>query len=107
MTQLKPISPRDAAALIETGALVVDIREATERESGIIRNAAHAPLSALSACAIPVAPGQPVIFHCKTGGRTGLNAEALADKVRGGDPYVLQGGIDAWRAEGLPVDQPE
>lgn len=107
MSHLKPLSPRDAAALIETGALVVDIREAAERQTGVIRNAAHAPLSALSACEIPAAPGQPVIFHCKSGGRTGLNAEALAGKARGGDSYVLQGGIDAWRAEGLPVEQPE
>lgn len=106
MSQPRSISPRDAAALIENGALLVDIREAVERQSGVIPNAAHTPLSALSACEIPAAPGQPVIFHCKSGGRTALNGAALANKVSGGESYLLQGGIDAWRADGLPFEQP-
>ncbi|HUZ13124.1 MAG TPA: rhodanese-like domain-containing protein [Caulobacteraceae bacterium] len=107
MTHPKTISPAAAAALLEEGALLVDIREAAERQSGVIPNAAHAPLSALQACEIPVAPGQPVIFHCKSGGRTGLNAAALAAKVNGCEAYLLEGGIDAWRSEGLPVADPE
>lgn len=105
MNQPKPISPNDAANLMEKGALMVDIREAAERQSGVIPQAAHAPLSALQACEIPVVQGQPVIFHCKSGGRTGQNAGALAGKVRGCDAYLLEGGIDAWRLQGLPVSQ--
>lgn len=107
MTSLNTISPVAAAALVEDGALLVDIREASERQSGVIPNAAHAPLSALSICDIPVAPGKPVIFHCKSGGRTGLNAAALAGKVSGCETYLLEGGIDAWRSQGLPVTGPE
>lgn len=107
MTDPKTISPVAAAALVDSGALLVDIREAAERQSGVIPGAAHAPLSALQACGIPVAPGQPVIFHCKSGGRTGLNAAALAGKVSGCETYLLAGGIDAWRAQGLPVTDPE
>lgn len=106
MTQPKTISPAAAAALVEKGALLVDIRETAERDSGVIPNAAHAPLSALGGCEIPAAPGQPVIFHCKSGGRTGLNAAALAGKVSGCEAYLLEGGIDAWRSQGLPVTQP-
>lgn len=107
MTDPMTISPAAAAALLENGALLVDIREAAERRSGVIPNAAHAPLSALQACEIPIAPGQSVIFHCKSGGRTGLKAAVLADKVRGCEPYLLEGGIEAWRSRGLPVAQPE
>lgn len=107
MTHLKTISPAAAAALLEKGALLVDIREPAERQSGVIPNAAHAPLSTLQACEIPAAPGQPVIFHCKSGGRTGLNAAALSGKVSGCDAYLLEGGIEAWRSQGLPVAQPE
>ena len=107
MTDPKTITPGAAAALVENGALLVDIRENAERQSGVIPNAAHAPLSALQACEIPAVPGQPVIFHCKSGGRTGLNAAALAGKVSGCETYLLEGGIDAWRSQGLPVAQPE
>jgi rhodanese-related sulfurtransferase len=79
MTQPKTISPTAAAAHLENGALLVDIREAAERQAGVIPNAAHAPLSALQAGEIPAAP----------------------------DAYFLDGGIDAWRSQGLPVTQSE
>lgn len=107
MTNPKTISPSVAAALVENGALLVDIREHAERQAGVIPNAAHAPLSALANWDIPAAPGQPLIFHCKSGGRTGLNAAALAGKASGRETYLLEGGIDAWRSHGLPVAQPE
>lgn len=107
MTNPKTISPAAAAALVENGALLVDIREPAERQAGVIPNAAHAPLSALPDCDIPTAPGQAVIFHCKSGGRTGQNAAALAGKVSGCETYLLEGGIDAWRSQGLPVTEPE
>ena len=105
MTEPKPISPAAAAALLENGGLLVDIREAAERQAGVIPNAVHAPLSALQDCEIPAAPDQPVIFHCRSGRRTGINAAALAGKVQGCEAYLLDGGIDAWRSQGLPVEQ--
>lgn len=107
MNEPKTIAPAEAAALVERGALIVDIRETAERQSGVIPNAAHAPLSGLHSCDIPAVPGQSVIFHCKSGGRTGLNAAALASKVTGCEAYLLEGGIDAWRLQGLPVADPE
>ncbi len=107
MTDLKSLSPAAAAALVKEGALLVDIREPAERQSGVIPDAAHAPLSKLETCDIPAAPGQPVIFHCRSGGRTAMNAAALAGKVGGSDAYLLEGGIDGWRSQGLPVVQPE
>jgi rhodanese-related sulfurtransferase len=107
MTTPKTISPAAAAALVERGALLIDIREAAERQSGVIPAADHAPLSALQACEIPAAPSQAVIFHCKSGRRTALNAALLASKVTDCEIYLLEGGIDAWRSQGLPVAQPE
>ncbi|WP_300578655.1 rhodanese-like domain-containing protein [Phenylobacterium sp.] len=107
MTQPKPITPAAAAALLDQGALMVDIRETAERESGVIPMAAHAPLSALDDSKIPAEPGQAVIFHCKSGGRTEANAAALAHKVSGSDAYLLEGGIEAWRSQGLPFERPD
>ena len=48
-----------------------------------------------------------MIFHCKSGGRTAMNAAALASKAGDCEAYLLEGGIDAWRSQGLPVAQPE
>jgi rhodanese-related sulfurtransferase len=99
----KEISPAQAVALVRGGALIVDIRETPERDAGIIPGAAHAPLSALASCRISAAPGQPVIFHCKAGGRTRMNADALKRKAGAAETYLLKGGIEAWEAAGLPI----
>ena len=55
------------------------------------------------ASGVEARPGQPVIFHCRTGRRTEMNAEALAASVPTDDVYLLQGGIEGWQAAGLPV----
>jgi rhodanese-related sulfurtransferase len=39
---------------------------------------------------------------CRSGNRTGVNCQRLADRVS--DPaYVLEGGLDAWKKAGLPT----
>jgi hypothetical protein len=47
---------------------------------------------------------EPVIFHCRSGNRTAANAERLANDCEG-QAYLLEGGIEAWKAAGLPVNQ--
>lgn len=102
----KEITPAEAAALVKSGALLVDIRETAERESGVIPDAAQMPLSILGSASLGARPGQPIIFHCRSGGRTTLNAAALKAKAGACDSYLLKGGIDAWRAAGLPIGRP-
>lgn len=103
---LEEITPAEAAALVKSGALLVDIRETPERESGVIPGAAHAPLSSLERTAFGAEPGRPVIFHCRSGGRTTMSARVLKARAVGCDTYLLKGGIEAWRAAGLPVERP-
>lgn len=98
---VKPITPEAAARLVADGAVLIDIREAQECAE-IIEGALSAPLSS-GASGVEARPGQPVIFHCRTGRRTEMNAEALAASVPTDDVYLLQGGIEGWQAAGLPV----
>lgn len=100
---VKPITPRDAARLVEAGALMVDIREPAECAL-VIAGAHPAPLST-GAAGVAARPGQPVIFHCRSGARTRMNAGALAGAVASDDVYLLEGGIDGWQAAGLPVQR--
>lgn len=100
----KEISPTEAAQLAKGGALLIDIREAAERQTGIIPGARHAPLSTLGRTALGAEPGQPIIFHCRSGGRTAQSAEALKAHAGARDTYMLKGGIEAWRAAGLPFE---
>jgi rhodanese-related sulfurtransferase len=43
-----------------------------------------------------------LIFHCRSGARARANAGRLA-QAAACDAYVLEGGIEAWKKEGLPV----
>ncbi|HMN36610.1 MAG TPA: rhodanese family protein [Hyphomicrobium sp.] len=103
MSAMKKISPRDAKALIDKGAVLVDIREADERARAQIAGSEHMPLSKLGSLGdAPTGKGQVVVFHCKSGNRTLVNADKLAAKTEC-EAYILDGGIDAWTAAGLPV----
>lgn len=103
---MKKISPAQARALIEQGAVLVDIREADERARASIAGSAHMPLSKIhSFPSAPAAPGQVIVYHCKSGNRTTVNADKLKEKAAC-EAYILDGGIDAWRAAGLPLASP-
>ncbi|MGE0054958.1 MAG: rhodanese family protein [Hyphomicrobium sp.] len=103
MGTMQKISPKDAKLLIDKGAVLVDIREADERARAQIAGSCHMPLSKLGTLGnAPATKGQVVVFHCKSGNRTMVNADKLAGKTQC-ESYILDGGIDAWTAAGLPV----
>lgn len=104
MTSVKSITPADAADMIRSGALLVDIREPDERVGACIRAARSLPLSMIESRDLERVEGQAVIFHCRSGRRTEANAEGLAAKAGSGAIFILEGGIDAWRVAGLPVE---
>ena len=101
---LSPLDPTNAKLLVDRGAILVDIRETDEHCREYIPGARHLPLSKLNEVLLAVEPGQPVIFHCKSGVRTTANAARLAGKVGiACDAFVMQGGLEAWKKAGLPV----
>ena len=101
-TELKPLTPAEAKALVDSGkAILVDIREPNEHARENIAGAALAPLSRLGAGEVDP-EGKLVIFHCQSGMRTATNAGRLAGTCRG-DAYVLAGGLNAWKEAGLPI----
>lgn len=97
---LKHITAAEAKQLVDQGAVLVDIREANEYAAENIPGARNAPLTRLGVDPRIEAP--VVVFHCKSGARTRMNARGLADCVEG-EAYILDGGIEAWKAAGLPV----
>ncbi|MGX4771071.1 rhodanese-like domain-containing protein [Bradyrhizobium guangdongense] len=95
---LPKIDPATARRLVKQGAIVVDIREAEEFARENISGAHHLPLSRLDEADLDVKAGKPVIFHCKSGARTSMNAARLAAKVNGAcEAYIVDGGLDAWK----------
>lgn len=99
---LKFLSPQAAQALLDQGnALLVDIRTADEHAREHIAQARCIPMDQLNAATL-AAQGKAVIFHCRSGQRTRLNAQALS-ACTSSEAYVLEGGLDGWKQAGLPV----
>lgn len=100
---LIPLKPDDVKARLGARrAILVDIREPDEFARRHVQGALSRPLSAFEKDPLKVEPGSVVIFTCRTGMRTGANCQRLAAVVDG-PAYVLDGGVDAWAAAGLPV----
>ncbi|MCA3560181.1 MAG: hypothetical protein IOC82_04035 [Aestuariivirga sp.] len=98
----KPITPADAKKLVDAGALLVDVREVNEYTEENIPGARNEPLSRIAGREITGAPA--VVFHCTSGARTRMNAAALA-RAADAEVYILDGGIEAWKAAGFPVQR--
>ena len=98
------VSPEKAKQLLDSGAILVDIREADEHAREKIAGARHLPLSKLEDAELTVHQGKAILFHCKSGARTRANASRLARKVdETGEAYIVEGGLDALKNAGLPV----
>ncbi|MBO6767055.1 MAG: rhodanese family protein [Erythrobacter sp.] len=97
---LPTISPLHAKELAAKGARLIDIRGADEFARSHAAGAENRPLDALG----PVTDEAPVVFLCRSGMRTSANSARLAS-LREGEAYCLEGGLDAWRSAGLPVEE--
>lgn len=99
---LKTITPQAARDLMDKGAVLVDIRAANEHAREHIQQARHIPMEQLVGQTLPITNANAVIFHCRSGNRTQMQAQALANCANC-DAYILEGGLDAWKKAGLPV----
>lgn len=94
------IDPTSAAESIRAGVgVLVDVREDDEWAAGHAPDAVHHAMGRLDPAALPA--GRPVIAVCRSGARS---SRAVAALTAAGVPATnLTGGMQAWRAVGLPV----
>lgn len=99
MTQPREVDPQTARQWLDAGqATLVDVREPDEHAREHIRGSRLNPLSRFNPSSIP---SGKVVIHCKRGQRS-AEACRLAAAC---DVYSLTGGIDSWKAAGLPVER--
>ena len=80
---------------------LVDCREPYEWHAGRVEQAVHIPLNAIMAGAgHDLDPARPIAVICRTGNRSELATMML--QARGFEAYNVEGGMEAWAAEGLP-----
>jgi rhodanese-related sulfurtransferase len=96
------LSPARVAELLRDGAQGVDVREQYERDAGHIADTVHIELDQLAASADTLDRERPVVFYCRTGSRSALAAQAFA--AAGFEAHNLDGGLQAWVKEGLPIE---
>lgn len=96
------IDAQTAKQKLDSGAaILIDVRERDEHAREYVPGARLAPLSALEPAAF-AGERTIAIFHCKSGMRTKSNIEKLA-AAGFAEAYCLEGGIESWKAAGLPV----
>jgi rhodanese-related sulfurtransferase len=94
------VEPRRVAQMDD--AQLVDVREPYEWDAGRIVGARHIEMARLAEAAGELARDRPIVFYCRVGGRSAM--AALAFRHAGYDAYSMAGGLEAWQADGLPLD---
>ena len=98
------VTPTQAAALLRSGALLVDVREDQERAGGTPDGAVGIARAVLAGRIAAFAPqrDRQILTICATGQRSRLAAAELRSV---GYPHAasVSGGFRAWQAAGLPV----
>jgi rhodanese-related sulfurtransferase len=98
------VSVREAQQRLQEGALLLDVREADEFDELRIPDAQLLPLSELATRYEDELPkDRPIIAQCRSGKRSAKATEFLREQ--GFDVVNMEGGILAWRDEGLPVEE--
>jgi rhodanese-related sulfurtransferase len=98
------ITPTDAIRLTNSGALLLDVREAKDYEAGHIIDARHVPAAEVASRADSFKKyrEKPVIVYCESGFASAAAARALRSSGFG-KVVTLRGGLTNWRQENLPL----
>ena len=98
------LEPEEVArGMAEGKILLVDVREPKETAVERYPEAFYLPMSEFDPAAIPDPQGRKVVFACRSGNRS-ITASLMAQAA--GLPYDahLAGGLNAWKAIGLPTE---
>jgi rhodanese-related sulfurtransferase len=100
------LTPREALAAWQRGAVLVDTRSADERreQQGVIPGALEHPLSVVLWRLDELPRETRVILICRHGYSSSLAAARLQE-LGFRDATDVEGGFEAWAAAGLPVAQ--
>lgn len=102
--KLTALKPHQVAELLQQGrAVLVDIREPDEFARRHAQGALSRPLSTFQQAHLRLEAAHDVVFTCRSGMRTAANCDQL-EAAADGKAFILEGGLDAWIAAGLPIE---
>ena len=94
------------SANLQNGQIrLIDIRETSEYAENFIPQARLVPLSIARLYSVKDedAPDKPVVFFCRSGRRTDKAADELKALAGDTQAWQMEGGLNGWMKEGLPV----
>lgn len=100
------VTPAEALALSERKVILIDIRGHDEWRREHISAARSMPLEQLQpGCfgELSLSDNETVVFHCQSGTRTNNAAAQIRPAVHPAKALIMQGGLNAWKAAGYPV----
>ena len=104
-TEPVAVDPATVAHWLDAAQVVlVDVRETKEYDLEHIAGALLLPLSSLEADLFPVVTDKPLVLHCAIGKRSAAAARMLI-KAGHGTVLHMEGGLTAWKAAGLPIEE--
>lgn len=99
--QIPTLTAMEAHRAIQSGAVLVDVREPDEWRAGHATAALHLPLAQLSRHVADLPADREIIVICRSGRRSASAAVLLTGL--GLHASNLTGGMTAWTAAGLPI----
>lgn len=104
MSEPKLVDAKTLKLWLDAGeAILIDVREVDEYNEAYIPGSILVPVNSCSPEILPQNPDKKLVFHCKAGLRGDKACEVCARAITDKVVYNLDGGIDAWIAEGFEV----
>jgi molybdopterin/thiamine biosynthesis adenylyltransferase/rhodanese-related sulfurtransferase len=106
--RIEEVDPGTVREQLDSGALVVDVRQDDEWATGHIPGARHVPKSHLESRIEGVAPdkSQRVVLYCASGQRSAWAARTLIEDLGYESVESMTGGFTLWKDRGYQVEVP-
>ena len=101
---VRSLMPREAFERISQGVRIIDLRGEVEQLSGMAQGATAVPLDTLLTTPAEILGEDVVLLICQKGIRSANAVETL--RASGFNVVSVEGGTDAWLAQGLPIEVP-
>jgi len=98
--QVPTVQPRDVAARVAEGWMLLDVRTDDEWAAGRIAGSVHIPMDQLMQRLDEL--DERVVCVCAVGARSARVAQFL--NAQGREAVNLDGGLYAWEGSGLPIE---
>jgi molybdopterin/thiamine biosynthesis adenylyltransferase/rhodanese-related sulfurtransferase len=106
--RIEEIDPSAVREHVQSGAVLIDVRETDEWGQGHIPGARHVPKSHLESRIEGAAPdhSQPVILYCASGNRSAWAARTMLEDLGYESVESMTGGFTLWKDRGYDVEVP-